>query len=245
MSEKQLESRETAQLEKRMFLSQCDLFQRLTAEEIEQLERVTTILSCQPGRILYRPGEKGTALFLLKEGSIQLYHLSTDGRKLIIATLKSGESCGEMPLIGQHIHDCFAEVVTTASVYVITIHDLELLLQHNARIAQALLQKMGERLIHTETQLVDVTFKNVSARLAMLLLQLASPQQDNGKQAMVVNGISHGELADRLGVYRETVSSSLRELKESGAIELGRKHIVICKLSVLKDLAEAPGKFIR
>ncbi len=62
---------------------------------------------------------------------------------------------------------------------------------------------------------------------------------------MVVNGISHGELADRLGVYRETVSSSLRELKESGAIELGRKHIVICKLSVLKDLAEAPGKFIR
>lgn len=244
MSEKQLESRETAQVEKRTFLSQSDLFQRLTPEEIEQLERVTTILSYQPGRILYRPGEKGTALFLLKEGQIQLYHLSTDGRKLIIATLKNGDSCGEMSLVGQGCHDCFAEVVTTASVYVITIHDLELLLQHNTRITQVLLQKMGERLIHTEAQLVDITFKSVSARLATLLLQLAHTQQNDGKQTIVVNGFSHGELADHLGVYRETVSSSLRELKESGAIELGRKHIVICKLSMLEDLAEAPGKLI-
>ncbi len=240
--EKHLGSRESAQAEKRAFLSQCDLFQRLTMKEFEELEHVTTMLSCQPGRMLYRPGEMGTALFLLKEGQIQLYHLSTDGRKLIIATLKAGDSCGEMSLIGQRIYDCFAETVTNAHIYVITTHDLEPLLQQHTSITQALLQKTGERLISIQAQLVDVTFKSVSARLATLLLHLATMQQDQGKQVLVVHGFSHGELADRLGVYRETVSSSLRELKESGAIELGRKHITICRPSTLEGLAEATGK---
>ena len=98
--------------EKAAYLADHEFFRGLSLEEVGELERITTLHTYPAGRIIYRPGEKGTALFLLKDGRVQLYHLSTDGRKLIIATLEAGASFGEMLLIGQRVHDCFAETIT-------------------------------------------------------------------------------------------------------------------------------------
>lgn len=228
------------QTEKATVLAQSDLFQDLTAEDIHDLERITTPLSCLAGRILYRPGEVGSTLFLLKEGNVQLYHLSTDGRKLMIASLETGASFGEMALIGPRIHDCFAETVVPTSLYTLNVQELEQLLAQKPAIAHALLQKMGQRLIQLEAQLVDTTFKSVPARLATLLLDLASPQPR--RQELAVHGLSHEELADRLGVYRETVSSALRELKDANLIELRRKHITIRDRAQLTTIAASTGR---
>lgn len=227
--------------EKAAYLVDHEFFRGLSLEEVSELERITTLHTYPAGRIIYRPGEKGTALFLLKEGQVQLYHLSTDGRKLIIATLEAGTSFGEMILIGQRVHDCFAETITASGVLALGIHDLEQLFTRRPAAMRALLQKIGQRLIGLESQLVDTTFKSVLARLAALLLRLAE-LEDGKNRLLVVAGLSHEELADRLGVYRETVSSTLRELKDAGAIALGRKHITICNPTLLEDIAAFPGK---
>jgi len=239
-SQKNGNSRNT-HTEKAAYLADHEFFQGLSLEEISELERITTLHTYPAGRIIYRPGEKGTALFLLKEGHVQLYHLSTDGRKLIIATLEARASFGEMILIGQRVHDCFAETITASGVFALGIHDLEQLFIRRPAAMQALLQKIGQRLIGLEAQLVDTTFKSVLARLAALLLSLAE-MEDGKNQTLVVAGLSHEDLADRLGVYRETVSSTLRELKNAGAIELGRKYITICDSALLENIAAFPGK---
>jgi CRP-like cAMP-binding protein len=226
----------SAQEEKTTFLAQNDIFRDLTAEEINELNRNTTVMSCPPGRVFYRPGETGNVLFLLRTGSVQLYHLSTDGRKLITATLEAGACFGEMPLIGQGMYNSFAEAVEDSRICVMSKHEVEHLLMHKPAVTLALLQIVGQRLVQIETQLIDTTFKGTVARLASLLLQLAHPDQHDEK-TLVVNGLSQEELAERLGVYRETVSTALREIKESGAIELGRKHIRICQPDILADMA--------
>src|SRR2546423_15170011 len=97
--------------EKLILLAQSHLFQHLSAEEINELDRITTVTPCPPGCILYRPGEQGGGLFLLMSGCVQLYHLSSDGRKLITATLRDGDCFGELALIGHQKHSSFAEAV--------------------------------------------------------------------------------------------------------------------------------------
>lgn len=222
---------------KASFLAQSDIFRHLNATEISELDRITNVITCLPGRVFYRPGETGSVLFLLKTGRVQLYHLSTDGRKLITATLETGACFGEMPLIGQGMHNSFAEAVEDSRICVMSKSDVEHLLIRKPTVALALLQVVGQRLVQLEAQLIDTTFKGTQARLAMLLLQLARPHGKNGTEETVVQGLSHEELAERLGVSRETVSVALRNLKESGAIELGRKHITIYDPILLKDLA--------
>jgi CRP-like cAMP-binding protein len=174
---------------------------------------------------------------LLKSGSVQLYHLSADGRKLIMATVEPGACFGELPLTGNNLHQSFAEAVEDALVYTMNRGEVEHLLADKPAALLTLLQMSGQRGTQLEMQLVDTTFKNTNARLATLLLQLARPEQANGSTELVVSGFSQGELADRLGVYRETVALALRELKESGAIELGRKHITICRPALLQEQA--------
>lgn len=218
------------------FLTQSDIFRHLDIDALVELERAITVITCPPGRIIYRPGERGNALFILQSGSVQLYHLSTDGRKLIIATLTVGDCFGEMLLLGQHTHNDFAEATVTSSICAINKQDIEPLLLQQSGVTLALLKKMSQRLALLEAQLINTTFKSMPARLAALLLQLA---QDKEQEILVVEGLSHEELAERLGVYRETVSTALRDLREAGAIELGRKHITINKPQLLRDIAES------
>ena len=225
--------------EKVSFLTHNDIFRHLNLDELNELERTTTTITCLPGRVIYRPGERGNTLFILQSGSVQLYHLSTDGRKLIIATLVTGDCFGEMLLLGQETHNCFAEVVENSLLCAINKQDIEHLLVNKPGVTLALLQKVGQRLVQLEAQLINTTFKSMPARLAALLLQLARPLDQT---TLVVEGLSHEELAERLGVYRETVSSTLRDLREAGTIELGRKHITICEPERLKNIAESDNK---
>ncbi len=219
------------------FLAQSDIFQHLNSAEISELDRITNVITCPSGRVFYRPGEKGTVLFLIKTGRVQLYHLSADGRKLITATLEAGACFGELPLIGQGLHTSFAEAIEDARIYVISKHDLEHLLVQKPAVTLALLQIVGRRSAELEAQLINTTFKGTPARLATLLLQLAHSSEKNNCE-LVITGVSQEELAERLGVYRETVSLALRDLKDAGTIELGRKHITICQVRRLEELAQ-------
>lgn len=222
--------------EKAAFLSHCDLFRQLSMTEIAALEHTVNIITCATGRILYRPGDTNSSLFLLKTGRVQLYHLSTDGRKLITATLEVGACFGEMPLVSHVPQNSFAETITDSTLCVISKNEAEQLIARNPSISGALLYIVGQRLTQLEAQLLDATFKSTPARVASLLLHLAQGHQHNGNP-ITVTGFSHEELAERLGVYRETVTLALRELKDAGAIELGRKHITIHNVTVLEQLA--------
>jgi CRP-like cAMP-binding protein len=228
--------------EKASFLAHTGIFRQLNSHDINELNRITTSITCSPGRILYRPGETSSVLFFVKTGSIQLYHLSTDGRKLIIATLEDGACFGEQLLCGQHTYTSFAEATTSSLLYQINKTDIDELLTRHPAIACALLQMTGQRLIQMEARLVSTTFKSVTARLAGLLLLLAQAQIEQKCPEIVVSGFSHEELADRLGVYRETVSAALRELREINAIKLGRKRITIHYPELLREIEQTGSK---
>ena len=227
--------------EKASFLASTGLFQHLQADEIQALARIATLQHCHMGRILYHPGEAGGAFFILKVGSIQMYHLSSDGRKLITQTVTAGDCFGAFPTSTSTSYTTFAEATSNSQLYVITREDMETILRNKPAVAYAFLKMMGQRLLELEERLTSTTFQSVTARLATLLLQLAQSQQ-NPRESQAVHGYSHEDLADRLGVYRETVSAALRELKDSGAIEIGRKHITISHPEQLETVAETGGK---
>lgn len=216
--------------EKATLLARNNVFGQLDPSELHTIEPVTTLATYAPGRILYRPGEKGTALFLLISGVIHLYHLSTDGRKLIIATPEYDTCFGEVALFGDGTQSSFAEVIKEARVGVISKTDIEQIAAQKPSVATALLKSAAQHFVQVEEQLLNIAFKSVNAQLATLLLQLAQETQ-------LVDGLSHEELAEHLGVYRETVSVALRDLKDAGAIELGRKHITICDEALLQKIA--------
>ena len=52
-----------------------------------------------------------------------------------------------------------------------------------------------------------------------------------------MDGLTHQDIAERLGVYRETATNALNELKAASLISIGRKHITILDRARLSQIA--------
>lgn len=213
------------------YLSEHELFQDFSASEMKQMERKTTMFTCKPGRTFYNAGETGEVLFILKEGSVHLYRLTPEGRKLIVATLTAGMIFGEMSLIGQKMYDTFAEAATPSRICVMSRVDVMKLMLQKPQLALRLMGMMGRRLMGTERQMEQIAFSSVPTRLANKLLELSGDKNE-------IKGYTHQEFADMIGTYRETVTASLNEFKGQGLIKIGRKRVTILDREGLEEKAD-------
>jgi CRP-like cAMP-binding protein len=218
--------------EKIGYLQMMDVFQDLSEAEMEEIERVTTLSSCRRGRILYMPEDTSEVLFFLREGRVQLYRISPDGKKLVIDTIGPGSIFGEMALIGQGMHNTFAEAIEDCDLYVMSRDDVELLLSTKPMVALRIFEVLGRRLRDAESRLEEIAFKGIPARLASLLLQLAEEQCGDS-----IRGLTHQDLGEQIGTYRETTTQTLNTFKTDGLIEIGRKRITILDRAGLERLA--------
>jgi CRP-like cAMP-binding protein len=203
------------------YLQMVDIFQDLSKAEIQELDRTITMSTCRPGKIFYQPEDTSEVLFILKKGRVQLYRISPEGKKLIVATIGPGTVFGEMALVGQTMHNTFAEAVEECLLCVMSRHDVERLILGKPSVALRIMDIMSNRLNEVETRLEDMAFKSIPARLALQLLRLREEQGDS------IYGYTHQDLAEAVGTYRETTTQILNEFKAKNLVEIGRKRIDI------------------
>lgn len=203
------------------------LFRDFQAAELDRLHDWIRKGVFQAGHVFYRPGEPGKVLFIIKSGAAQLYRMSPDGQKFVFAHLMAQSFFGEMAFLGQRMQDCFAEAVEDSEICILTQDNLVRLISEYPSFALRLVEAMGNRLLHAERQLTDLVLRGFTPRLAAFLLKEA---QDG-----MVQGLSHQEIGERLGVYRETTTYALNELKSAGIIEIGRKQIRILDAQRLRE----------
>lgn len=225
------EEREGAPESKLYYLAKTDVFCDLGPEELKEIANAATMTTCPAGRIFYSPNEQGEVLFILKKGHVQLYRMSDEGRKLVIATLGPGTLFGEMALTGLGMYDAFAEATEEALICILNRRDLEKILVSKPMVAVRLLDLMGKRLRETEERLEQTSFQDVPSRLAALLLRLRA---ETGSDVIEM---THEQLAEHLGVYRETVTAALNNLRKEDLISIGRKHVQLTNVPRLQKKA--------
>jgi CRP/FNR family transcriptional regulator, cyclic AMP receptor protein len=217
------------------FLSMVEIFQDLTEAEMKHLEQVTAMVTTPKGRVFYTPAERSEVLFILKRGEVAITRINQDGKRLIVTRIGAGSIFGEMGVLGQRMHETFAEALEECLICVMSRSDVENLLLKDPRIAMRLAQSLGNRLAAVEARLEDMAFKSVAARLASLLLQLADHTDWRGRK--VVKGLTHQQLAEIVGSYRETVSLTLNQFRLAGWISTGRKRVTILNVEALSERA--------
>lgn len=200
------------------YLRETDVFASLSSDERIWLAESTTMVTCERGRVFYTPNEAGDVVFILKRGRVSLYRLAVDGRKLVITTLGAHTIFGEMGLIGQGMYGCFAEAAEDCLICVLSRSDLQALIRRNPDVGLSLLAEVGQRLQQREAELEALAFRGLPARLAGLLLREADAYG-------TVVGLSHQDIAERLGAYRETISQLLGRFRSEGLVSIEPRRI--------------------
>lgn len=212
-------------------LSKVDIFRDLSEEEVREVEGMVDMVTCKKGRVFYRPEDKVEVLFLLKRGKVQVYSLTAEGKRLIIETLGPGTFFGEMPLTAQRIHQVYAEAIEDSLICVLSRADMKRLLLQKPQVALRLVETLSQRLEETRDRLEEATFTNATAKVCRALLRIA-------KGTSELAGLTHQELADSTGLYRETVTKVLNRLRVEGLVELGNRRIVILNGHGLEEAAQ-------
>lgn len=230
-----MSAREDTATTKRAYLSSMELFQDLAPAEMHHLEQVTAMVTAPRGRVFYNPAEPAEVLFLLKRGEVAISRISPEGKKLTLRTVGAGTIFGEMAIVGQRMHETFAEALSECLICIMSRRDVEELLLADPRIAVRLVRALGERLATAEARLEEMAFKSVPERLAGLLLRLGTETDWRGRP--IVRGLTQQQLAELVGTYRETATTVLNQFSHQGLIEIRRQRITLLDPDGLRALA--------
>ncbi len=211
-------------------LRSSDLFSDLSDQEMGQVEEMTVMTHCERGRLLYAQGDTAEALFLLKRGRVDIYRISPDGRKLLLAVIEPGTLFGNMAFTGTSMQDAFAEAVEQSTLCVMSRHDIEELVRQFPSVGIRLLDAVSRRVRELEVRLEEGLLRDMTSRVAAALLRLRQ------RQVSDEIAITHQELADNLGTYRETVTNTLGELQDKGVVNLQRGRIDIVDPRALAEI---------
>ncbi len=219
-----------------------DVFHDLDAQQRAQVEQLITYQTYPAGRIFYSPDEYGEQLFVLQAGRVRIYKLSVEGRALTLAVLEPFTIFGEMTLVGQWMHDSFAESMTECTIGMIGRDDLRHILKQYPQISLSFMELMGQRLRETENKLADIAFKSVPQRLATVLLSLVHETDTTPRSSVpTVLRYTHQQFAEMIGSYRETVTKAMGEFRDTGLIRIEEDVIELTDVDRLQQLANQEG----
>lgn len=179
------------------------------------------VRSFQAGETVSQADEMARSLFLIAGGRVQLYRITRDGRRFVIATLGPGSMFGEASLLGGEGPNTLAVALEPCTVWIMPRQKALEISSTDAMFGFGLMQAMGQRVMEAENRLEQVAYSTIASRLAALLLELA------GADPQGVVRATHQELADMLGTWRETISKTLQDFRQRGLVSSGRRQLTL------------------
>lgn len=165
-------------------------------------------------------------LFLLKEGVVEIWHTQHD---FMVKELSPGALFGEIPLLGQSMLG--TKAITGTAGATVAVMDLRTAKEWIKAAPISIIESIGYRLADIEAAHYRSRFQLADSRIAALLLELAG----EGSTAL---GVTHEEIGEKIGLYRETVTIILDAMKLDRLVETGRKRITIRDKRALRELSE-------
>lgn len=208
-------------------MSEVDIFADLDEAEMASIAAAAPMRAFAAGELLFSPSEPIETLFILKEGRVRVFRVSTDGRALTTAIVSPGTVFGEMLLLGQQMYDNFAEALDPVMVCVMSRADVERFLLSDARIAARISAILGQRVSQLERRLSDTVFKSVPERIATTLCLLGEGEEHRTLTGRPQVSLTHEQLAALVGTSRESTTKVLNEYAAQGLVRLGRGKLVI------------------
>ena len=216
-------------------LHASDILEPLSEEELEELARHNPDVRLEEGEILFGPEEAGERLFIVKEGRIRLYKVGPEGQEITFAMMNRGRVFGEMALTAQRTREAYAQAAQPSLLISLSEEAFKDLIRDKPEVGVRLVERLSERVKSLESRLEDVSFKEMPARLASLILQLLESEGEKTEEGYykVPTHYSHEQLATMVNAHRVSVTRAYATLKERGAVELRERLIHVKDVEAL------------
>lgn len=176
------------------------------------------VTQCPAGTVLFREGETGNKMYVIKSGRVRMTKRVFD-TEIVIEELAAGDFCGEIALLSEQARPTTATVTQDATVIQIDASQFENMLRSNADISIRMMKKMAKRLTEAQFRISNYALRKTKARM---LHQLRAEWQNAGCVPTPVPD----NLPDVLGIEFGEVKKLLGELIRDELVSIDKKGVL-------------------
>ena len=168
---------------------------------------------------------------------LKISKLTKEGKEQIVHIFSTGDFFGELSLFSSdEIYNFDAYAISNLKICTLTKQDMDKIIMSNPEISLKLLQVISKRLTQTENLAQNLATNDAEIRIAFMILEFGEKYGAPVSQGLQINlPINREEMANYVGVTRETISRKLSIFEELGIISLkGNKILIIKQIDMLK-----------
>jgi CRP-like cAMP-binding protein len=211
------------------------LFAGLSEQALAALARAGRVRSAPKGKTLFSQSDVAEAFYVVCSGRVDILLSSPDGRELVINEMRAGDCFGELSLITGQPRSTSAVAREASEVFTIPRDEFLAELEAEPKLMRRVLETTAHRLRISSERESALAFLDAPARLARVLLEL-----DRQASADGFITIAQEELAQHVGLARQTAAKTLGQWRRAGWLITGRGKIVLLNRAALRLLAEEP-----
>ncbi len=218
------------------------LFSGLNDEHLADVAAIAAKKTFAKGESLFTEGEKADGFYLLASGAVKLCKISPDGKEKVLHFVHPMETFAEAAFFGDGAYPAEAKALEKGEALFFPKDAFMGLLERNPRFSLNLIVSLSLLLRRFARQIEELSFAEVPSRLAAYLIELAARKSTSfqGKTYLDLE-MKKGELASHIGTVSETLSRTLKKLKEDGVIDVDGSRVIIHDIDRLKRLAGKQG----
>lgn len=205
------------------------LFGELEDEALRQLAGRCVVRSAPAGWVLFTTGEACRGVYIVQSGHVRIFRTDPSGREQVLHVEGPGRAVAELPLFDGGPYPASALTTEESRLAFLPRAAFEHLYRTHPDIAQAVIRSLGRRLRHLVHVTETLAFRDVAARLALLLVGYAQQSGTRTDAGVVIEvDRTQEDIAHEIGTARESVSRAMKQLRKQKLIEsLGRNQILI------------------
>ncbi|WP_210394919.1 cyclic nucleotide-binding domain-containing protein [Motiliproteus sediminis] len=193
------------------------------------------------GEHLFREGEPFSALYAVTSGALKLINLTEDGQELVVGFVLAGETLGQTGIYPQR-YPCSAIALEDSHVCELPYGSLKETSSQVPALSQNFQSMMQKENFDLHRQFAMLMArKNAEQRLSAFLLNLSMRLDERGYSGEEFSlPMSRDDIANFLGLRKETLSRLFTKLHQTGAIAVRGKHIRMLDMETLRDASGLP-----
>jgi CRP/FNR family transcriptional regulator len=217
-------------------------FASLTDDDVGSLATRMIPRRFTPGQIIFHLGDPGGLLYIMVSGKIKISRSTPDGQEALLAILGPGDFFGELALLDDSPRSATAEAIEPTET--ITLHRDEFLrfLEKNPDFARHVLSILSKRIRHMNSQISDIFFLDLPARLARSLLNLADDHGRMTRSGTLIDiSLTQTDMAEMTGATRVSINKALSRFRRMGWITTKGRQVTIVDRGALEQLIQMSG----
>ncbi len=214
-------------------LTSCSFFSRVEAGSRKRLIAMAVQREYERGGVIFRDGDPAPGVFIVEKGLVRVYKLAPSGKEHVLHLAGPGMTFAEVAVLGEFPCPAFAEALEPTRCLLLPTAPFRKALEEDHQLCLQILAGMAMWVKSLVSLLEDIVLRDAVERVAGYLVH-AKPGKGG---AISLPGLKK-HVASHLNLTSETLSRTLRQLREERLIRESDGGLVITDAAGLRRVAE-------